>query len=40
MTVMTAPNSDATIDLPEELIERYEAAGWTRVEQPKTTAKK
>lgn len=40
MTVLNAPDSTATIDLPEELVERYEQAGWTKVEKPKPTAKK
>lgn len=40
MTVLTAPDSTATIDLPEELVERYEQAGWVQVEKPKTSAKK
>lgn len=40
MTVLTSPSSTATIDLPEELVERYEQAGWVRAEKPKTAAKK
>jgi hypothetical protein len=42
VTVLTTPTSSATIDLPEDLVKRYEAAGWTQVEKPKpaTSAKK
>ncbi|MFJ4997114.1 hypothetical protein ACIP5T_03110 [Microbacterium sp. NPDC088619] len=42
MTALNLPDSTATVDVPEELVERYEKAGWMRVEKPKpkTTAKK
>jgi hypothetical protein len=33
---LTAPNSTAVIDVPDELVERYTAAGWV-AEKPKTT---
>lgn len=36
----TSPSSDAVIDLADELAEAYEAQGWTRVVEPKSTAKK
>lgn len=39
MTVLNSPNSTATIDVPEELVERYEAAGYTHAEKPKATPK-
>jgi hypothetical protein len=35
VTVLNAPNSTATVDVPQELVERYEAAGWTQAEKPK-----
>jgi hypothetical protein len=41
VTVLNAPNSTATVDIAdEELVKRYEADGWTRVEQPKPKPKK
>lgn len=40
MTILNAPNSTATVDVPKELVERYEAAGWTQVEKPKRQVKK
>jgi hypothetical protein len=40
VTVLTAPSSTATIDLPEDLVERYEQAGWVRAEKPKTGPRK
>jgi hypothetical protein len=33
---LTAPNSTAVIDVPDELVERYTAAGWV-AEKPKAT---
>jgi hypothetical protein len=39
---LTAPNSTAVADVPDELVERYTAAGWT-AEKPKaqrSTAKR
>lgn len=40
MTVLSAPNSTAKADVPEELVARFEAAGWVRVNKPKPTRKK
>lgn len=40
MTALNTPNSTATVDVPEELVERYEQAGWTRVEKPKRSVKR
>jgi hypothetical protein len=42
VTRLTLPNSTATVDVPKELVERYEKAGWTQAEKPKpkTSAKK
>ena len=36
MTRLTSPSSTAVIDVPDELAERYTAAGWV-AEKPKTT---
>ena len=38
MAKLTAPNSTAVIDVPDELVERYTVAGWT-AEKPKRSAK-
>lgn len=37
---VTSPSSDAVVDLAEELVEAYEAQGWTRVTATKPSAKK
>lgn len=37
---VTSPSSDAVVDLAEELVDAYEAQGWTRVVEPKSTSKK
>jgi hypothetical protein len=33
---LTSPSSTAVIDVPDELVERYTAAGWV-AEKPKAT---
>jgi len=38
MAKLTVPNSTAVIDVPDELVERYTAAGWT-ADKPKATTK-
>ena len=38
MAKLTAPNSTAVIDVPDELVERYTVAGWT-AEKPKRSAR-
>lgn len=40
MTRLNLPHSTATVDVPEELVERYEQAGWVQGEKPKRQAKK
>ena len=36
MARLTSPSSTAVIDVPDELVERYTAAGWV-AEKPKAT---
>ena len=38
MAKLTLANSTAVIDVPDELVERYTAAGWT-AEKPKAAPK-
>ena len=41
MTVLTAPDSTATIDIQDDdTVKRFEQAGWTQVETPKRPTKK
>lgn len=35
MARLTAPGSTAVADVPDELVERYTAAGWVAVKAPK-----
>jgi hypothetical protein len=35
---LTSPSSTAVIDVPDELVERYTAAGWT-AEKPKAASR-
>lgn len=34
MAVMKSPSSNAVIDVPGEMVGKYEAGGWTAVKQP------
>ncbi|WDF34550.1 hypothetical protein PTW37_06530 [Arthrobacter agilis] len=38
MTRLTSPSSTAVIDVPDELVGRYEASGW-KTEKPKAERK-
>ena len=38
MARLTSPSSTAVIDVPDELVERYTAAGWV-AEKPKATTR-
>ena len=41
MAQMNPPNSDAVVDIADDLVERYEAAGWsTKKSTAKPAAKK
>ncbi|MBM7847466.1 hypothetical protein JOE65_000694 [Arthrobacter roseus] len=39
MAKLKAPNSTAVVDVPDELVGRYEAAGWVAVKEPKPASK-
>lgn len=40
MVALNPPSSRSVVQVPEGLVDRYEAAGWTKVEQPKPRRKR
>jgi hypothetical protein len=40
MAAMNPPHSGAVVDVPDDLVDRYSQAGWTKVSASSSTTKK